>query len=519
ALTLAVGAIMAGVSVIGVVAACAPTKAKPAKPAEKKVEQPQTSGTESKNQENGSTTTGTKQGSETGGTTNSSGGSNNTTTGTTQKDPIVTNPNLGAKPEDKKMQDSDPSTGNGSESSKQGSLEAGGGASKEGKTGTDGETNGSQNKGTTQEQPNKQNSPGTNAENGGTQSGGSTTEQSENATTPGSSSQDNKENMNGGSENKDDTAKPVSVSLDTDANLTKKENKYELVLNVTNANDKFLEIELTEVVPEGEKASKPTAEAKITSNKATFTFQNLKEGTKYKVSSLMLYDTEDSTSPTNLKVSDELSSKELKTNDIAKSMNENSDQAGKTEITSASKKTEIKDKIKKLANLSKDEKETFNKKIDDLPDNSDLSEVDKVFEEANAKNEANLKAKQEEAKEIATTAQLTDLKVTRDTKEGYQSYFTFQLTTDTETYEKIKDKFLGFRLDVLGTNLFYEDITNGAGNTKTYKVSEKGGKVTFVVWPNQPQEKKDGTTYRIASIWIDGDPNKKNLLDKHADFQ
>ncbi|KEZ23502.1 hypothetical protein [Ureaplasma diversum] len=79
ALALSVGAIMAGVSVIGVVAACAPTKAKPAKPTEKKVEQPQTGGNESSNpgSGSGSTTNPTGQGSNSGGTTNSNPGSGN----------------------------------------------------------------------------------------------------------------------------------------------------------------------------------------------------------------------------------------------------------------------------------------------------------------------------------------------------------------------------------------------------------------------------------------------------------
>ncbi|AJQ45190.1 hypothetical protein JM47_00845 [Ureaplasma diversum] len=92
---------MAGVSVIGVVAACAPTKAKPAKPTEKKVEQPQTSGTESSKTGSGSgnATTGTKQGSENN-TTTPSAGSTNTNPGATQP----TTPESGSKtkPEDSK---------------------------------------------------------------------------------------------------------------------------------------------------------------------------------------------------------------------------------------------------------------------------------------------------------------------------------------------------------------------------------------------------------------------------------
>ncbi|AJQ45460.1 hypothetical protein JM47_02670 [Ureaplasma diversum] len=84
ALALSVGAIMAGVSVIGVVAACAPTKAKPAKPTEKKVEQPQTGGNESSNPGGGNTTNPTDKGSNSGGTTNANPGSGSTTTGTKQ---------------------------------------------------------------------------------------------------------------------------------------------------------------------------------------------------------------------------------------------------------------------------------------------------------------------------------------------------------------------------------------------------------------------------------------------------
>ncbi|AJQ45274.1 hypothetical protein JM47_01425 [Ureaplasma diversum] len=121
ALTLAVGAIMAGVSVIGVVAACAPTKAKPAKPTEKKVEQPQTSGTESTKQGSGSTTNGTKQDSENNtpstptdqgsnnGSTNPSGGSSNTS----PENPQVTNPSSPEKQKDEKMKDNQPGTNGG----------------------------------------------------------------------------------------------------------------------------------------------------------------------------------------------------------------------------------------------------------------------------------------------------------------------------------------------------------------------------------------------------------------------
>ncbi|KEZ23605.1 GA module-containing protein [Ureaplasma diversum] len=188
ALALSVGAIMAGVSVIGVVAACAPTKAKPAKPTEKKVEQPQNGGTDSSKQGSGSTTNDTKQGSETGGTTNSSGGSDNTTKGTTQpstpQNPQVTNPGAGSnkdkgsttestKPEnpdnqgkqnsnggstsknDKEaMQGDNPGAGNGTEAGKQGNPGANAETGKEGKT--DAETNGSQNGESTDNAKNKE---------------------------------------------------------------------------------------------------------------------------------------------------------------------------------------------------------------------------------------------------------------------------------------------------------------------------------------------------------------------------
>ncbi|AJQ45231.1 hypothetical protein JM47_01150 [Ureaplasma diversum] len=130
---------------------------------------------------------------------------------------------------------------------------------------------------------------------------------------------------------KDDAAKPVSVSLDTDANLTKKEDKYELVLNVTNANEKYLEVELTEILADGQDGSKVTSKAKVHADKVTVTFESLKEGTKYKVSSLKLYDTDKSTTSTSVEVSKDLSSKELKTNDVVKPIEKSEVEANKAE--------------------------------------------------------------------------------------------------------------------------------------------------------------------------------------------
>ncbi|WP_208894807.1 GA module-containing protein [Ureaplasma diversum] len=129
ALALSVGAIMAGVSVIGVVAACAPTKAKPAKPTEKKVEQPQTGGNESSNPGSGSATNPSGQSSNNGGSANSSGGSTNTTPGATNpanpgsqgtENNPTTPPTNSSTPEtipkDPKTQDDKPSVGSGTES-------------------------------------------------------------------------------------------------------------------------------------------------------------------------------------------------------------------------------------------------------------------------------------------------------------------------------------------------------------------------------------------------------------------
>ncbi|WP_038101920.1 hypothetical protein, partial [Ureaplasma diversum] len=84
ALALSVGAIMAGVSVIGVVAACAPTKAKPNKPSQGTQNPSQSGGTESTNPGSGNTTNPSGQGSNNGGTTTTPSGSNNKTPETTQ---------------------------------------------------------------------------------------------------------------------------------------------------------------------------------------------------------------------------------------------------------------------------------------------------------------------------------------------------------------------------------------------------------------------------------------------------
>ncbi|KEZ22252.1 hypothetical protein [Ureaplasma diversum] len=122
ALTLAVGAIMAGVSVIGVVAACAPTKAKPAKPTEKKVEQPQTGGNESSNPGSGSTTNPSGQGSNNGGTTNTTPGATQPANPGSQgtKNNPTTPPTNSSTPEttpkDPKTQGNKPSVGSGTES-------------------------------------------------------------------------------------------------------------------------------------------------------------------------------------------------------------------------------------------------------------------------------------------------------------------------------------------------------------------------------------------------------------------
>ncbi|KEZ23320.1 hypothetical protein [Ureaplasma diversum] len=141
ALALSVGAIMAGVSVIGVAAACAPTKAKPNKPTEKKVEQPQTSGNESSNPGSGSTTNPSGQGSNNGGTTNPTSGSSKTSPEKTQPSTPETTPKndngtSGDNKQDdksKEMMQGDVSTP-GSQNGEQPKVESGDGKTENAKT-------------------------------------------------------------------------------------------------------------------------------------------------------------------------------------------------------------------------------------------------------------------------------------------------------------------------------------------------------------------------------------------------
>ncbi|AJQ45192.1 hypothetical protein JM47_00855 [Ureaplasma diversum] len=174
ALALSVGAIMAGVSVIGIVAACAPTKAKPNKPTEKKVEQPQTGGNQSSNPGSGSTTAGSKQGSETGGSTNT-----NPETGSTTNTTKQGSENSGTTNSSGGSTNTNPGSGNSSNPGNQGSQNGGSTEGSNGSTntnpGTGGENNGSQ----SGETPDSSNSstntnPGTGGENSGSQNGGST---------------------------------------------------------------------------------------------------------------------------------------------------------------------------------------------------------------------------------------------------------------------------------------------------------------------------------------------------------
>ncbi|KEZ23334.1 hypothetical protein [Ureaplasma diversum] len=235
ALTLAVGAIMAGVSVIGVVAACAPTKAKPNKPSQGTQNPSQSGGTQSSNPGSGNTTTPSGQGSGNN-TTNPSAGSTNTSPG-------GTNPGSQAKPEDKKMQDDNPNVDKGEQSGK--------------------------------------------------------------SETPGANGKDDKGST-------DQQTKPV-VSVADDAKLIKEESKYSLTLSVTNADNKYLEVELTEVVNNQQEATKVKAKAKVESNNVTVSFTNLKPGNKYKVSALKLYENETTSDGISVDLSTTLSSKEFST--------------------------------------------------------------------------------------------------------------------------------------------------------------------------------------------------------------
>lgn len=76
-----------------------------------------------------------------------------------------------------------------------------------------------------------------------------------------------------GSDEETITQATPTVSLDENAKLTKNKNKYDLVLNVTNANDKYLKAELSQKVAEGQTAVKKIAQAKVENNKATLSFE------------------------------------------------------------------------------------------------------------------------------------------------------------------------------------------------------------------------------------------------------
>ncbi|AJQ45233.1 hypothetical protein JM47_01160 [Ureaplasma diversum] len=508
---------MAGVSVIGVVAACAPTKAKPAKPTEKKVEQPQTSGTESSKQGSGSTTTGTKQGSETGGTTNPSGGSNNTTKGTTQpstpENPNPSNPGSSDKQEDEKMKENQPGTGQ-----------------------SGGETG-------------KNENPGTN----GKENGGSTSE----------------------------TTKPV-ISVADDAKLIKEEAKYSLTLSVTNADNKYLEVELTEVSTNQENATKVNAKAKVESNSVKVSFDGLKAGTKYKVSTLKLYDSETAKEGVSLELSSTLSGKEFETEaaqtpkveaptptpeqTVSVTLENNAmlmKKDGKyqlslnvtnadnkyleVELKKASEedkpgKSEISKKVKVengkvvviFENLEDSAKykilgaELYSKENDDAENgqtvelNEDLTKIELAIKSSmssgstssqdgtQAKPNADAQTGSKDEKKDEKKITIQSVEYDSNNPLGY-TYLVFVVKGPKTLFESIKTKFLNFEFRN-SENKYQTDTTEDSGLFPTISKDE-GDQVVFKIYPKHPWGKN--ADFTVTRITLKDKPNENLLANEY----
>ncbi|KEZ21947.1 hypothetical protein [Ureaplasma diversum] len=333
ALTLAVGAIMAGVSVIGVVAACAPTKAKPAKPTEKKVEQPQTSGTESKRgsgskqgSENNTPSTPTDKGSNNGGTTNPTGGSSKTSPEKTQPStPEATPKNDSGTSSDNKdtnkpkedMKQGD-APGSDSDKTNKPKVESGDGSTETNKPKEDTESKesnkqdsetGSKNG----EKPNPDVNKNEPAPNSGSkdsemkQEPGKTNTDTEGAK-PGNSESDESKKMEDSmkpSETEGEVnqeVKPISVSLNKDTKITEKNGEFLLNLNFENADQKYVEVELNEIKePASDVVVKSKAKAQITNKVVTLIFTDVNLYSKYKIKTIKVYEKQDSKDGTEIK--------------------------------------------------------------------------------------------------------------------------------------------------------------------------------------------------------------------------
>ncbi|KEZ24016.1 hypothetical protein [Ureaplasma diversum] len=322
ALTLAVGAIMAGVSVIGVVAACAPTKAKPSNPSQgtqnpsQGTQNPsQSGGTESTNPGSGNTTNPSGQGSENN-TTNPSSGSTNTNPGATnpesgikQEDPMTTNPSKQAQPEDPKNSGGDtnskgeektegnsPSVGSGSNEEMKdnktpnlGSKPSEDSISSDQKGEKDGNTNnrnpsetqkvdpsspGSAEKPDMQADSPKENGDSSNGQNDGKKKTEAPQDPNTESTLPQTG----------------ETVKPVAVNLEDNVKLTENNVDFVLPLKFENADGKFVDVELLEV--NGSKDPiKSNSRVEIKDNSAIVSFSNINLISKYKVKTIKLFET------------------------------------------------------------------------------------------------------------------------------------------------------------------------------------------------------------------------------------
>ncbi|AJQ45459.1 hypothetical protein JM47_02665 [Ureaplasma diversum] len=347
ALALSVGAIMAGVSVIGVAAACAPTKAKPNKPSQGTQNPSQSGGTESTNPGSGNTTAPSGQGSENN-TTNPSAGSTNTNPGATNTNPGATNPESGTKQEDPKTanpnnqaQPENPNNSGGDTNSKSDSKTE--------------ENNPSVGSGSNQEMkddktPNLGSKPSEDSmgsdqkgeKHGGTNDQNPSENQKVDPSSPGSgekpdmqaespkenddsSSKQNEgkkgteapqdPNTESSSPQADENVKPAATaSLDPNAKLTESNGDFVLPLKFQNANKKFVEVELVD--NSNDETVIKSDKVEVKNNEATFKFEGIKLISKYKFKSIKLFDEINSNTSQTIKLSDELSQRIIDVNNM-----------------------------------------------------------------------------------------------------------------------------------------------------------------------------------------------------------
>ncbi|KEZ22693.1 hypothetical protein [Ureaplasma diversum] len=109
--------------------------------------------------------------------------------------------------------------------------------------------------------------------------------------------------------------KKSTVSLDSDTKLTKKDNKYELKLNITNADNKFVKVELTATSNAPVVATNSntiTSEfGTVKNGKVTVQFSNLDDKMDYKVKSVSLYQTKEDTKPVKVELATKVSDQKI----------------------------------------------------------------------------------------------------------------------------------------------------------------------------------------------------------------